>query len=78
VLAASGSLDDAALLLGALIAEAFGPLTAHVTAQVHTFGPCREEIRSAVRPDALADLEARGATMDGRAVVAFALEALAS
>jgi hypothetical protein len=77
-LVAIGSVPDAAVVLGALDAEAFGPLTPHVVGHVDTFEDTAALIRAALPPGELADATERGAAMDGRATVAFVLEALSN
>ncbi len=77
VLVAQGELRSAAVLLGAIDADALGPLTRVVldhadTDFVHQGG----RIRASLTPDELARATERGAVMDDQALVAFTLEAL--
>ena len=78
LLTALGSFSDAAVLLGGVEVDAFGPLTSLVAGSPdNDFERSAVRVRASLAPNELDDARARGAAMDSRAVIAFALDALA-
>ncbi len=78
LLTATGSLVDAAVLLGAIEGDAFGPLTSLIVGHVdNDFERSAVSVRASLPPHELDAATARGAAMDSRAVIAFTLGALA-
>ncbi len=77
LLTATGRGEPAAVLLGALDAETLGTVASVMVIGLVTFDATAVQIRASVPATQCAAAEARGAAMDRRAIVAFALDALA-